>query len=261
MSYIKTTDFASKDALLSGNPAKLVKGVEIDDEFNAIQVADADNVKGPGSATNNAVALYDGTTGKLIKDSAKTLPSGTIVGHTDTQTLTNKTISLTNNTVSGTLAEFNAACSDADFSPTTHNHTGVYEPADATILKSANIGVSVQAYDADTAKIDVAQNWTAAQRSGLITDNDLSFDLSGAGNNYACTPTAGGTLTFTNIAAQGGKSGFIKLVNGSNYAIAAHANTKILTTDLTKISATGTYVLWYLCDATNVYVGCSGNLA
>ena len=45
MSYTKVTDFASKDALLSGNPAKLVKGVEIDDEFNAIQVADALNVK------------------------------------------------------------------------------------------------------------------------------------------------------------------------------------------------------------------------
>jgi hypothetical protein len=29
--------------------------------------------------------------------------------------------------LSGTIAQFNAACSDADFSPTTHNHAGVYE--------------------------------------------------------------------------------------------------------------------------------------
>lgn len=142
-----------------------------------------------------------------------------------------------------------------------HNHTGVYEPADGTILKSANIGSTVQAYDVDTAKIDVAQNWTASQRSGFITDNDLSFDLSGAGNNYVCTPTGGGTLTFTNIASNGGKSGYIKLVNGSNYAIAAAATTKILSTDLTKISATGTYILSYICDGTNVYVTTSGNLA
>lgn len=38
-SYTKSTDFASKDALLTGNPLKVVKGTEIDDEFNAIQTA------------------------------------------------------------------------------------------------------------------------------------------------------------------------------------------------------------------------------
>ena len=38
-SYIKATDFASKDALLTGNPLKIVSGTEIDDEFNAIQTA------------------------------------------------------------------------------------------------------------------------------------------------------------------------------------------------------------------------------
>lgn len=37
--YTKTTDFASKDALPSGTPAKIVKGTEIDNEFNAIQTA------------------------------------------------------------------------------------------------------------------------------------------------------------------------------------------------------------------------------
>jgi len=38
-SYTKSTDFASKDALLTGNPLKVVKGTEIDDEFNSIQTA------------------------------------------------------------------------------------------------------------------------------------------------------------------------------------------------------------------------------
>ena len=37
--YVKLTDFAAKDSLLSGNPAKIVKGTEIDDEFDAIEVA------------------------------------------------------------------------------------------------------------------------------------------------------------------------------------------------------------------------------
>lgn len=37
--YAKATDFASKDALPSGNPSKVVKGTELDEEFEAIETA------------------------------------------------------------------------------------------------------------------------------------------------------------------------------------------------------------------------------
>jgi len=37
--YTKATDFAAKDGLTSGDPAKIVKGAEIDDEFNSIVTA------------------------------------------------------------------------------------------------------------------------------------------------------------------------------------------------------------------------------
>ena len=37
--YVKATDFASKDALLTGDPLKIVSGTEINDELNAIQTA------------------------------------------------------------------------------------------------------------------------------------------------------------------------------------------------------------------------------
>jgi len=37
--YVKSTNFASKDALSIGNPLKIVKGTEIDTEFNNIAVA------------------------------------------------------------------------------------------------------------------------------------------------------------------------------------------------------------------------------
>jgi hypothetical protein len=37
--YVKATNFYSKDALLTGNPDKIIKGAEIDDEFNAIATA------------------------------------------------------------------------------------------------------------------------------------------------------------------------------------------------------------------------------
>jgi hypothetical protein len=103
-----------------------------------------------------------------------------------------------------------------------------------------------------------ANTWTASQRATITTDNDLSFDQS-VTNNFFCTPAAGGTLTFTNHTA--GQSGFVLLVNGSNYAIAAAATTKIKASDLTAISATGTYLLSYFDNGTNAYVVCSGALA
>jgi len=37
--YIKATNFASKDALTTGNPLKTVSGTEIDDEYTAIATA------------------------------------------------------------------------------------------------------------------------------------------------------------------------------------------------------------------------------
>lgn len=37
--YTKATDFASKDSLTTGDPNKVVKGVELDEEFEAIETA------------------------------------------------------------------------------------------------------------------------------------------------------------------------------------------------------------------------------
>lgn len=125
-------------------------------------------------------------------------------------------------------------------------------------LAPAAIGVTVQAYDVDTAKTDVAQNYTAPQRSAILTDNDANFDLS-AKQNFKCTPTGAATLTFTNQVD--GLSGSVLLINGSNYGISAHANTKISSAALTRISATGTYRVDYVSDGTNAYCTASENLA
>ena len=37
--YVKAVDFSAKDALASGNPNKIIKGTELNDEFNAIATA------------------------------------------------------------------------------------------------------------------------------------------------------------------------------------------------------------------------------
>lgn len=129
---------------------------------------------------------------------------------------------------------------------------------DATIVVDADIGSTVQAYDADTAKTDTAQTYTASQRGTVTTDNDLSFDLN-ATNNFSCTPTSGGTLTFTNHTS--GQSGFIFLDNSAGVAITAAATTKINATDLTAISTAGVYILTYFDNGTNTYIMVSRSFA
>jgi hypothetical protein len=80
--YTKSTNFATKDNLTSGNPAKIVKGTEIDTEFNNIATA---------------IATKQDYDADLAAFALKTAPTGDVVGTTDTQGLTNKT--LTNPTV------------------------------------------------------------------------------------------------------------------------------------------------------------------
>jgi hypothetical protein len=91
-----------------------------------------------------------------------------------------------------------------------HNHSGVYEPADATILKDADLGGSVQPYDADTAKLDVAQEYTQAQNFNATTLSDgatISWD---AAANQVAGVTLGGNRT---MAAP------TNLVDGATYIL------------------------------------------
>ena len=63
--YTKTTNFAAKDALVSGNAAKVVKGTEVNTEFDniATAVATKANLAGPTfTGTTTAANLTVSTT-------------------------------------------------------------------------------------------------------------------------------------------------------------------------------------------------------
>ena len=61
--YTKSTNFASKDNLSSGNPLKIVKGTEIDTEFNNIQTAIATKADLASPTFTGSPVLPTGTTG------------------------------------------------------------------------------------------------------------------------------------------------------------------------------------------------------
>jgi hypothetical protein len=116
---------------------------------------------------------------------------------------------------------------------------------------------AVTVYHNNAAKLNTTSTGvsiTGTAVGTLTTDNDLSFDMN-ASNQFKCTPTANGTLTFTNITA--GQSGNIFLVNSGGYAISAAATTYISAADLSAISTAGSYFLSYFSDGTNVMVSAS----
>lgn len=126
------------------------------------------------------------------------------------------------------------------------------------IAKLSSGVVSAATAGTDYAAVGTASTWTASQRGTVTTDNDGSFDMS-VTNNFKCTPTGNFTLTFTNITS--GQTGFVLLVNTGGYTISAASTTKVQTGALTTISASGSYLLSYFSDGTNVYVTHSGAMA
>ena len=158
------------------------------------------DVSGPASSVDSEIALFNSTTGKLIKRASLT------------------------GLVKATSGVASAATAGTDYG------------APAT-----------------------ASTWSASQRGTVTTANTGAYNMNTT-NNWITTPTGTVTLTFTNITA--GQSGFITLVNGSNYTIAKDAAVKVASGQLTTLSATGTYLLNYHSpDGTNVYLTATAALS
>ena len=71
--YTKTTNFAAKDSLPSGNAAKIVRGTEIDTEYNNISTAVA-------TKANSASPTFTGTVTAATVNVTGTLTAVTITG-------------------------------------------------------------------------------------------------------------------------------------------------------------------------------------
>lgn len=139
--YTKSTNFASKDSLASGNPLKIVKGTEIDTEFNNIATAVATKLDSNGGTLTSGtisggtisgitdLAVADGGTGASTAADARTNLSAAKSGaNSDITSLSGLTTALSV-AQGGTGATTASAAFDAIKQAATDTATGVVELA------------------------------------------------------------------------------------------------------------------------------------
>ena len=170
--------------------------------FNANPTEAGGDVTGPGSATNTNIVTFSGTTGKVIQDGGQALPSGTIVGTTDAQTMTNKTI--TSPKIGTNILDTNGlelinltATSTAVNEITLANAATGNNPTITPSGGDANVGLNI------TPKGTGEFNVTSSFMSGVFSDRVTALGNTGTAKTIDCddgnvfTATLNGNATLT----------------------------------------------------------------
>jgi len=162
----------------------------------------AGDVTGPGSSTNTNIVTFSGTTGKVIQDGGQALPTGVIIGTTDTQTMTNKTITSprigTNILDTGGLELINlTATASAVNEITLANAATGNNPTITPSGGDANVGLNI------TPKGTGEFNVTSSFMSGVFSDRVTALGNTGTAKTIDCddgnvfTATLNGNATLT----------------------------------------------------------------
>ena len=211
-------------------------------------------VQGDGSSVEGQIKLncHVNSHGQTIKaqphsesvTNTMLLPKGansTLVSLVSTDTLTNKTIDLTDNTISGTTAEFNTALSDGSFATLAGSEALTNKTFNADNSASGNTLSNV-------AFSHLAGSTYVTESEGIgSNDNDTTLPTSAAVKDYVDTQVAGvPTGDITEVTAGtgltgGGASGAVTLNVIGGTGITANAND--IAIDSTVATLTGTQTL------------------
>ena len=171
--YTKSTNFATKDNLSSGNPLKIVKGTEIDTEFNNIQTAIA-------TKADLASPTFTGT---------PTLPTGTIA---TTQSSGNSSTAI------ATTAFVQAAL--AALYPVGSIYTNASVSTNpATLLgfgtwTAFGAGLVMVGFDSGNALFDTAGE-TGGSADAIVVSHTHATTIGDTGHTHSAGPAAGSTAT------------------------------------------------------------------
>ena len=171
-------------------------GAAVVDALALIESISDGDVAGPGSSTNNNFTAFDGTTGKVIKDSGKATPTGDVVGTSDTQTLTNKTVTSPKvgtgiNDTNGAELNKVTATSSAVNEITLANAATSNNPALSATGDDTNVGIDV------TPKGTGEFNVTASFLTGIFSDKLSALGNTGSAKTLDASVAQVFTATLT----------------------------------------------------------------
>jgi hypothetical protein len=132
-------------------------------------------VLGPASAASGNVVSFNGTSGVLVQDSGKGLPSGTIVGTSDAQTLTNKALTSPSITSPSGLVKNDVGLGNADNTSDTTKNAAAATLTNKTIDTSGPNTLKV-------AGVDLSTGWTSY--TPTVTAGSGSFTSVSAVGRY-----------------------------------------------------------------------------
>ncbi len=247
--YVKSTDFAAKDALASGNAGKIVKGTEIDTEFNniATSIATKANLASPefsgtpsaptpgypDSSTRLATTAYVASavtamSSGLGDPGANGMVVRTASGITTSRSITAGTgISVSNG--SGVSANPSIAVSDSGIGTNQIANAAVtgakIENSAVNTDKIANSSITAAKLDggqSGSAPIFGARAWVNFDGSGSIGGN---MSIRAQGNVSSVSKTASGTYQINfNTALADGNYAILGGAMGGNEAVMLWAN-------------------------------------